>query len=178
MHVASIKRIAVDRACRIAVTGSDDKTGGCGRCRSAPSAHLARADRTRQRRQDRCGGHSPDGHWIAAGGWDAQVNSTTNFDYIFEASNRAHGGACRTIRQRHQHLAFSSDGRWLAANSHADVGIKVIDAQTWKIAFEDKDYKGDSYGGVFAADGRLYTVAFDGKLRRYGPGPEFKKLHG
>ena len=73
------------------------------------------------------------------------------------------------------HLAFSSDGRWLAAASSTNVGLKVIDAQSWRIAVEDKNYAGDSYGAAFAPDGRLYTVAYDGKLRRYGPGPDFKK---
>jgi WD40 repeat protein len=40
---------------------------------------------------------------------------------------------------------------------------------------EDKNYTGGSYGAAFAPDGHLYTVAFDGKLRRYGPPPHFKK---
>ena len=36
-------------------------------------------------------------------------------------------------------------------------------------------YAAGSYGVAFAPDGRLYTVADDNLLRRYGPGPEFKK---
>jgi len=51
----------------------------------------------------------------------------------------------------------------------------VIDTQTWRIAAEDKAYAGNSYGVAFAPDGRLYTVAYDHKLRQYGPGPGFKK---
>jgi WD40 repeat protein len=178
MHVAPIKRIAVDRACHIAVTGSDDKTA---RVWSLPQARLLHTLRVPIGPGN--GGKiyavaiSPDGHWIAAGGWDAQVQlNHQNFVYIFEASTGAMVARVGPFPNVLNNLTFSSDGRWLAANSHADVGLKVIDAQTWKIAFEDKSYTGDSYGAAFAADGRLYTVAFDGKLRQYGPGPEFKKL--
>jgi hypothetical protein len=39
----------------------------------------------------------------------------------------------------------------------------------------DESYAGDSYGAAFGPDGGLYTVASDGKLRRYGPGPAFEK---
>jgi hypothetical protein len=63
------------------------------------------------------------------------------------------------------HLAFSLDGRWLAATSATGVGLKVIDAQSWRIAAEDSAYAGDSYGAAFAPDGSLYTIADDGKLR-------------
>ena len=40
---------------------------------------------------------------------------------------------------------------------------------------QDKAYAEESNGAAFGPDGRLYTVASDGKLRRYGPGPAFKK---
>jgi WD40 repeat protein len=60
----------------------------------------------------------------------------------------------------------------VASNSS---GLKVIEVQSWQIAVEDNNYAGDSQGAAFAPDGRLYTVAFDGKLRQYGPAPDFKK---
>jgi hypothetical protein len=54
-------------------------------------------------------------------------------------------------------------------------GLRVIDATDWREIAADKDYGGDSYGAAFGPDGRLYSVADDGKLRRYAPGPEFKR---
>ena len=91
MHVAPIKRIAVDQACRIAVTGSDDKTA---RVWSLPQARLLHTLRVPIGPGN--GGKiyavaiSPDGHWIAAAGWDAQVQvNHQNFVYIFEAATGA-----------------------------------------------------------------------------------------
>ena len=43
------------------------------------------------------------------------------------------------------------------------------------IVAQDTAYADESDGVAFGPDGRLYTVAGDGKLRRYGPGPAFTK---
>ena len=51
----------------------------------------------------------------------------------------------------------------------------MIDTQTWRIVATDAAYAGTSYGAAFAPDGHLYTVAYDHKLRQYGPGPAFQK---
>ena len=98
-----------------------------------------------------------------------------NFVYVFDASTGAIVARVGPFGDVINHLAFSPDGRWLAATSIAGVGLKVIDAQTWRIVAEDQTYADDSYGAAFGPDGRLYTVAYDGKLRQYGPGPAFKK---
>src|SRR5258708_773536 len=73
------------------------------------------------------------------------------------------------------HVAFSPDGRWLVATSAQGVGVHVVDTATWHTVFVDKTYGAESYGAVFAPDGRLFTVAYDGKLRRYSAGPSFHK---
>ena len=176
MHVAQILRIGVDRACRIAATGSEDKTV---RVWSLPDGKLLHTLRVPIGPGD--GGKiyatavSPDGRWIAAGGWDAQWNATRQIDvYIFDAATVT----CRPgrlVQQCHYSSCLSPEGRWLAATSFAGDGLKVIDAHTWRIVAEDRAYGGDSYRAAFAPDGRLYTVASDGKLRQYGTGPAFQK---
>jgi WD40 repeat protein len=178
MHVASIPPIGVDRACRIAATGSYDKTV---RVWSLPEGRLLHTLRVPIGPGE--GGKifaaavSPDGRWIAAGGWDAEQARVdyTHYVYIFDAVSGAIAIRVGPFGGTIKHLTFSPDGRWLAATSEGGVGLKVIDAQNWRIVAEDKSYGGASYGAAFAPDGRLYTVADDNMLRRYGPGPQFKK---
>ena len=177
MHVAKISRIGVDRACRIAATGSDDKTV---RVWSLPDGRLLHTLRVPIGSGD--GGKiyatavSPDGRWIAAGGWDAFGEiAHENFVYVFNGSTGAVATRIGPFDDVFYHLTFSPDGLWLAATSTARVGLKVIDTQTWRIVAKDQPYGDDSYGAAFGPDGRLYTVAIDNKLRQYGPGPTFKK---
>jgi hypothetical protein len=177
MHLAPIKRIGVDRACQIAATASYDKTV---RVWSLPAGRLLRTLRVPIGAGDAgkmyATGVSPDGRWIAAGGWDAEWTSARqDFVYVFDASSGALVARIGPFASVLNHFAFSADGRWLAAMSSANVGLKVIDTQSWRIVAEDAKYRDDSYGAAFAPDGRLYTVAYDGKIRRYGPGPHFRK---
>jgi WD40 repeat protein len=177
MHVSTIWRIGVDRACRIAATGSADKTV---RVWSLPDGHLLRTLRVPIGSGNAgmifATAVSPDGRWIAAAGFDAQAEITHQaYVYIFDTASGAVAARAGPFANVIHGLAFSPDGRWLAATSAAGVGIKVIDVQTWRIVAEDQAYRGDAYAAAFAADGHLYTLAWDGKLRQYGPGPAFKK---
>lgn len=177
MHLAQIKRIGVDRACRIAATASFDKTM---RVWSLPDGRLLHTLRVPIVPGD--GGKfyaaavSPDGRWIAGGGWDAEWDrSHQDFVSIFDASSGALVTRVGPFASVINHLAFSPDGRWLAAMSSANVGLKVFETQSWRVVAQDVNYREDSYGATFGPDGRLYTVAYDGKIRRYGPGPKFMK---
>jgi WD40 repeat protein len=174
MHVSAIKQIGVDRACRLAATGSWDKTV---RLWSMPEGRLLRTLRVPigpgNDGKIFAVAVSPDGRWVAAGGWDA-YGSYKDYVYIFDAVTGAlivRVGPFSNVIER---LAFSPDGHWLAASGGTGAGLKVIDARSWRIISEDKNYADASYGIAFAPDGRLYTVAYDGKLRLYGPGPEFR----
>ena len=178
MHTASIKRIGVDAACSLMVTGSDDKTA---RLWALPEGGRGAPELLRTLRVPIGEGNdgkvdavalSPNGKWVAAGGWDVGyvgVGRGTNSVYIFD------GVSGRLIRRLGRlgsvvlHLAFSPDGSRLAATLGGGEGLRLWETGSWRLLAEDKDYGGkDSYGAAFDGANRLFTVAFDGQIRRYG----------
>jgi WD40 repeat protein len=166
----------VDQACRIAATASDDKTV---RIWSLPDGRLLHTLRMPIGADDAgkvySVGVSPDGRYVVSGGYDGRgPDALDNYVHVFEAATGRLLGSVGIFNDNIDHLAFSADGRWLAATGSGKVGLKVIDTQTWKVVAEDP-YGNDSYGAAFAPDGRLYTVAWDGRLRQYGPAPDFRK---
>ena len=112
---------------------------------------------------------SPDGKWVAAGGWDARyaVDKTLAV-YVFEASSGRLAARLGPLGNVINHLTFSSDGSRLAATLFGGHGVRIWETAGWGLAAEDKDYTGKgSFDAAFDASGRLYTVAFDGLIRRY-----------
>jgi hypothetical protein len=177
MHVATIYRIGVDAQCRIAATGSYDKTV---RMWSLPDGKLLRV--LRPPINEGNGGKvyavamSPNGRFVAVGGWDPHYDVDSKMAVsIFDASSGALVARVGAFENAILSLVFAQDGRWLAVALGGGAGLRVIDATTWREVVADKDYGDSSYGAAFGPDGRLYAVAFDGKIRRYGPGPEFKR---
>ncbi|MGH6816813.1 MAG: caspase family protein [Hyphomicrobiaceae bacterium] len=173
MHTAPIKRIGVDTSCTLLATGSEDKTIRLWRL---PEGRLLRVLRPPigpgNEGKVYALALAPDGSWVAAGGWDAAYAvERVNYVYIFDTATgrlvRRLGSLANVIN----HLAISSDGRHLAATLHSGEGVRVWDTGTWRQLAEDKNYNGrTSYGAAFDRQGTLYTVADDGRLRRYAPG--------
>jgi WD40 repeat protein len=173
MHTAPIRRIAVDGTCTLLATGSEDKTVRLWRL---PEGKLLRTLRPPIGHGDDGKVYAvalaPDGTWVAAGGWTAGGEPTGDWAvYIFETNGgmivRRLGG----VSHRVNHLAVSADGRYLAAVLKHGHGLRVWDTQSWQQVAEDKDYGGeDAYGAAFDRTGVLYTVSYDGKVRRYVPG--------
>jgi WD40 repeat protein len=176
MHEGSIRRIGVDAACRRMVTGAEDKTArlwelpqnGVG---DPKLLHVLRVPiGTGKDGEVYAVALSSDGRFVAAGGWDVFGEQThDNGVYIFDAETgkllRRLGKLTKVIG----HLTFSPDGKYLAATLWRE-GLRVWETTGWRLVREDKDYGGESYGAAFGPGGELYTVAFDGSLRRYGPG--------
>ncbi|MGH6815844.1 MAG: hypothetical protein ACREC6_09070, partial [Hyphomicrobiaceae bacterium] len=180
MHTAQINRIGVDAACRWMVTGSEDKTVRLWDVTGA-AARLVRTLRVPIGEGDDgkiyAVALSADGRLVAAGGYDAAYTSERAvYVYLFEVASGRLIRRLGPLGNVVLHLAFSPDDRHLAATLGGGQGVRVWETAGWRLVGEDKSYGGtNSYGAAFAAAGHLFTTAFDGHLRRYGP--DFKLAH-
>jgi WD40 repeat protein len=175
MHTAQLTRISVDAACTLMVTGSLDKTA---RVWALPAGGQGSPTLLRTLRVPIGEGDegkiyavalSPDGKWVAAGGWDAHyaVDKTLGV-YIFEAGTGRLAARLGPLRNVINHLTFSPDGSRLAATLFGGEGMRLWETAGWRLIAEDKDYGGKgSFDAAFDGANRLYTVAFDGAIRRY-----------
>lgn len=184
MHTAPIRRIAVDAACTLMATGSDDKTVRLWRLPAVDGKSEAGPELVRTLRVPVGPGDdgkvyavamAPDGSWVAAGGSDARNTvDQTDFVYVFETATGRVLGRLGPHAQAVNELAVSPDGTRLAATlGRGGGGSRVWDTRSWRLLGEDGDYGGQrSLGAAFDREGRLFTVAFDGHLRRYEAGAD------
>lgn len=169
MHVAPIKSIAVDARCSLAVTGSRDKTI---RVWSLPDGRLRRTIRP-PIAEGTAGAIyavalSPDGRWIAAGGWSVEWGiSRTDYVTMYGVDG-APPRRLGPLPQSVHRIAFSPDGRRLAAGLGRK-GVRIFDVASGNQIFADDQPSQDTTTGLaYSQDGTLYTVAEDGMLRVYG----------
>lgn len=176
MHTAPIRRIGADARCSMIATESSDKTLRLWDVTQAANGIIRLMRTLRVPIGEGDDGRiyavalSPDGKWLAAGGFDAQFR-TMQFHqiYIFNANTGQLARRVGRLKDRTYHLVFSPDGRFLAATLKNGEGLRVWETARWQQVLEDRDYSGtESHGAAFGPDGKLYTTAFDGFIRRYG----------
>lgn len=166
-HTAMINRIAADDAGRWLVTASVDKTARVWNLTDGRQVMALRPPIGEGREgQLYAVALSPDGQTAAVGG-STQIGKGMMSIYLFDRSSgrllRRLGGLPDAVT----HLAFSPDGRTLAATLVGQKGLRLFSVDDGTPVAEDLDYGGDSYSVHFSRDGRLVTTCYDGLLRLY-----------
>lgn len=167
-HAAAVRAIASDRAGRVLLTASEDKTARLWRARDGkPLAVLRPSIDAGNEGKLYAAALSPDGELAAVAGWSAD-----NDIFLFRARDGSLLARLSGQPNVVNRLAFSPDGGLLAVGLWGGHGIRLFRGQDgWRrasLAGEDGDYGGDTHGVAFSPDGdRLATAAHDGRLRLY-----------
>jgi WD40 repeat protein len=167
MHAARINGVDVDAAERYLVTASYDKTARIWDLRTGKLLQVLRPPQGN-------GGEgqlwaiaiSPDGATVAVGGYTGPSAGIQSV-YLFD---RASGALLRGISELPNginHLAYSPNGRYLAAALHERYGIRVFRSPGYTLAAQDTDYGDTCYWAEFDRAGRLVTASYDGFIRLY-----------
>ncbi|MDB5846846.1 MAG: peptidase caspase catalytic subunit p20 [Rhodoferax sp.] len=170
-HTAPIRALSIDAGGRYAVTAAEDKTARVWDLATGAQLQVLRPPAGP-------GGEgrlyaaalSPDGRFIATGGWSAQ-----NDVYVFQRGSGQLVHRITGLPNVITHLVFTPDGRQLVVNLWGRNGIRLYASDDgWRSSREagaDRDYAGESYGADISRDGsRLVTSAFDGLVRLYALG--------
>jgi Caspase domain len=165
MHTAPIPTIAVDEAGRIAVTGSVDKTvrvWGLTDGKLLQTIHMPSGPG--EIGKINAVAISPDSELIAAG---STYGSGDHLIYLFEARTGRMATQIRALTHPARSLAFSPDGRYLAAGLAGADALRIYDRdRAWAEAFRDNGVT--IWGLAFAGDGRLATASYEGgEVRLY-----------
>ena len=113
---------------------------------------------------------------MAVGGWTGYDWDRSCSIYLFDRRTGALKERISGLPDVVLHLAYSGDGRYLAAALGWKNGIRIFDTQREYPPWRDTDYGADSYWLEFDPKGRLVTTCDDGDLRLYGPPPESPRL--
>ncbi len=167
MHTAMITRIGIDTAEKFIVTASNDKTI---RIWDLKTGNLLKVFRppigAAQEGRIYAVAISPDGSTLAAAGWTAYEWDGTNSIYLFQRETGKLFKRIPDLPSVINHLAFSRDGRFLAAGI-GQGGIRIYETAQYTQIKEDIDYQGEVYGFDFGKDGKLVTGSYDRNLRLY-----------
>ena len=172
MHTAHIYRMDVDAAERFLVTASRDMTA---RVWSLADGRLLRTFRLAAGPGNGDGRFPgavfsaaihPDGSEVAVAG----VGRASEV-VIFDRESGAVRHRSELLPAHVIHLAYAPDGGLLVAalfdRNNESLGIRVYVTESFTLFARDEDYDGPAGWAAFAADGRLATSSFDGRIRVY-----------
>jgi WD40 repeat protein len=156
MHTARIWSVAADAAGHFIATGSDDKIV---RLWSASDGKLLQTIRLPAGPGNVGKAYAvamiPDGSIVAAGGWTQREEGSDLPIYLFDPSTgKVTWRTTGDLPDVTLRLAFSANGRYLAALLGSSNGLRVFDREkNWSEVFRDAEYGANSFGAAFATDG-------------------------
>lgn len=181
MHTAVINRIATDAQGRWAVTASDDKTARLWEVSTGKLLGVLRPPQdVGNEGKLYAVAMSPDGRQVAVAGWTKSGSDSGHTIYLYDRATQQLQRRLSALPNVVLHLAYSADGRWLAAGLGGKNGVRVFDTRTGALTGTDTNYGGTCYsvefspaGSAQAAAGRLelLSTSEDGKLRIHTVGP-------
>ncbi len=166
-HQAKITEVATDRNGRHVVTVSNDKTVRVWNSADGSLLSVIRPPIG----PDKDGmlyavAISPDGRLIAVGGWTGGRNNHSI--YIFDRETGLMTSRVGGFEDVIFGLAYSPDGRWLAATLAGSYGIRIFDTARYELVMEDRDYGDASERADFnSSSSQIATSSFDGFIRTY-----------
>jgi WD40 repeat protein len=161
MHRGDIMDADVDRAGKMLVTGSIDKTVRVWALDTGRPITVLRMPGERGDGVIHAVAVAPDGRQIAVGGWDGRLR-------VFDTDGwrlRLEKPPSSTIDA----LRYSPDGKRLALGLWSKNGVRVLETAGYTEVFADRHYAGDCYGLAFNGAGQLAVASWDGSVRLYSP---------
>ena len=173
MHASAINGIALDGACKLLATGSDDKTIRLWATPVVTSSDFKLTDTLRPQIRSANEGRvtavavSRDGKLLATA-LSASTDEPSRIQVIDLTALQIVVNIA-VNRPRVHGLSFSADGQSLAGVLAGNGGLRVWRSSDGVLLASDRAYRHGARDVAFDREGRVFTVAFDGFIRRYSP---------
>lgn len=167
-HTAMVRAAAFDAGRQRVYTASDDKTV---RIWQLPEAQLVGTLRVPI--LDGAEGQlyalalSPDGRWLAVGGWTGWEWEQQASVYVFDTESQAMVRRIPVAPWTITTMRFSPDGQHIAVGLHGQGGLVIVQRESGAQVATDSTYQNQVMALDYDRHGRLFSVALDGFARLY-----------
>ncbi|MBS7807639.1 caspase family protein [Variovorax sp. PCZ-1] len=110
---------------------------------------------------------SPDGRWLAVGGWTGWDWEKRASVYIFDTQTEQLVQRLPVASWTITSLRFSPDGQFLAVGMHGQGGLAIVRRSSGQVIATDTAYQNKVMDMDFDRFGRLHVIGLDGFVRLY-----------